>query len=48
MQNISAVTLMYRMPEGQEKFAVISDMEGWGYASSDVRAYLGALTILQV
>ncbi|KAG5537312.1 hypothetical protein RHGRI_024682 [Rhododendron griersonianum] len=36
-----------RMPEGQEKFAVICDMEGWGYANSDVRAYLGALTILQ-
>ncbi|KAF7134450.1 hypothetical protein RHSIM_Rhsim08G0198400 [Rhododendron simsii] len=35
------------MPEGQEKFAVIGDMEGWGYANSDVRAYLGALTILQ-
>ncbi|KAE9467636.1 hypothetical protein C3L33_00458, partial [Rhododendron williamsianum] len=27
-----------RMPEGQEKFAVICDMEGWGYANSDVRA----------
>ncbi|KAF7135146.1 hypothetical protein RHSIM_Rhsim08G0198500 [Rhododendron simsii] len=33
--------------QGQEKFAVIGDMEGWGYANSDVRAYLGALTILQ-
>ncbi|GFZ17304.1 Sec14p-like phosphatidylinositol transfer family protein [Actinidia rufa] len=37
-----------RMPTGQEKFAVIGDLEGWGYKSSDIRAYLGALTILQI
>lgn len=39
--------LCSRMPEGQEKFAVIGDLEGWGYTNSDIRAYLGALTILQ-
>ncbi|XP_057479530.1 uncharacterized protein LOC130766846 [Actinidia eriantha] len=36
-----------RMPIDQEKFAVIDDLEGWGYTNSDIRAYLGALTILQ-
>ncbi|VFQ64960.1 unnamed protein product [Cuscuta campestris] len=36
-----------RMPEGQEKFVSIADLEGWGYANSDVRGYLAALSILQ-
>ncbi|KAL3512061.1 hypothetical protein ACH5RR_024778 [Cinchona calisaya] len=36
-----------RMPPGQEKFVVIADLQGWGYCNSDVRAYLGALSILQ-
>lgn len=36
-----------RMPPGQEKFVVIGDLEGWGYSNSDMRAYLGALSILQ-
>ncbi|KAL3511508.1 hypothetical protein ACH5RR_030909 [Cinchona calisaya] len=36
-----------RMPSGQEKFLCIGDLEGWGYASSDVRGYLAALSILQ-
>ncbi|KAA8542045.1 hypothetical protein F0562_023197 [Nyssa sinensis] len=35
------------MPTGQEKFVVIGDLKGWGYSNSDIRAYLGALSILQ-
>ncbi|CAI0446772.1 unnamed protein product [Linum tenue] len=37
-----------RMGGGQEKFVVIGDLEGWGYANSDIRGYLAALNILQV
>ncbi|XVF08582.1 hypothetical protein REPUB_Repub07fG0015800 [Reevesia pubescens] len=36
-----------RMPPGQEKFVVIGDLKGWGYANSDIRAYLAALSLLQ-
>ncbi|XVF49502.1 hypothetical protein PTKIN_Ptkin04bG0018100 [Pterospermum kingtungense] len=36
-----------RMPPGQEKFVVIADLEGWGYANSDIRGYLAALSLLQ-
>jgi hypothetical protein len=36
-----------RIPAGEEKFVVIGDLKGWGYTSCDIRAYLGALTILQ-
>lgn len=36
-----------RMPAGEEKFVGIGDLEGWGYSNSDIRAYLGALSILQ-
>ena len=36
------------MPPGQEKFVFIADLEGWEYSNSDIRAYLGALSILQV
>lgn len=36
------------MATGQEKFVVIGDLEGWGYSNSDMRAYLGSLSILQV
>ncbi|KAM3704368.1 hypothetical protein ACJW31_04G170900 [Castanea mollissima] len=39
--------LCSRMPPGQEKFVFIADLEGWGYSNSDIRAYLGALSILQ-
>ncbi|XAR50400.1 hypothetical protein NMG60_11004716 [Bertholletia excelsa] len=39
--------LCSRIPPGQEKFAIIADLEGWGYSNSDMRAYLGALSILQ-
>jgi hypothetical protein len=35
------------MPPGEEKFLAIADIKGWGYANSDLRGYLGALTILQ-
>ncbi|KAK4791352.1 hypothetical protein SAY86_031765 [Trapa natans] len=36
-----------RMPHGKEKFVAIGDLEGWGYANSDIRGYLAALSILQ-
>ncbi|XP_059443417.1 uncharacterized protein LOC132175475 [Corylus avellana] len=36
-----------RMPPGQEKFVAIGDLQGWGYSNSDIRGYLGALSILQ-
>ncbi|XVE63784.1 hypothetical protein DITRI_Ditri07aG0047800 [Diplodiscus trichospermus] len=36
-----------RMPPGQEKFVVIGDLEGWGYANSDIRAYLAAISLVQ-
>ncbi|XP_043723491.1 phosphatidylinositol transfer protein 3-like [Telopea speciosissima] len=36
-----------RMPQEQEKFVGIADLEGWGYSNSDIRGYLGALSILQ-
>ncbi|XP_047317524.1 phosphatidylinositol transfer protein 3-like [Impatiens glandulifera] len=36
-----------RMPSGQEKFVFIGDLDGWGYANIDIRACLGALTVLQ-
>ncbi|KAI9178482.1 hypothetical protein LWI28_027116 [Acer negundo] len=39
--------LCEKMGAGQEKFVVIGDLQGWGYSNSDIRAYLGALSILQ-
>ncbi|KAM0066297.1 putative CRAL-TRIO lipid binding domain, CRAL/TRIO domain, CRAL/TRIO domain superfamily [Helianthus debilis subsp. tardiflorus] len=39
--------IIARMPEGQEKFVSIADIQGWGYTNSDVRGYLAALSILQ-
>ncbi|XP_004501761.1 uncharacterized protein [Cicer arietinum] len=39
--------LCSRMPPGEEKFLAIADIKGWGYANSDLRGYLSALTILQ-
>ncbi|XP_057995674.1 uncharacterized protein LOC110637674 isoform X2 [Hevea brasiliensis] len=36
-----------RMPPGEEKFVVIGDLQGWGYANSDIRGYLASLSILQ-
>ncbi|KAK6149843.1 hypothetical protein DH2020_017368 [Rehmannia glutinosa] len=36
-----------RMPSGHEKFTAIADLDRWGYANSDIRGYLAALSILQ-
>ncbi|KAJ0103312.1 phosphatidylinositol transfer protein 3-like [Pistacia vera] len=36
-----------KMPKGQEKFVCIGDLDGWGYASSDIRGYVACLSILQ-
>ncbi|PIN06211.1 Phosphatidylinositol transfer protein SEC14 [Handroanthus impetiginosus] len=36
-----------RMPSEHEKFTSIADLQGWGYANSDIRGYLAALSILQ-
>ncbi|XP_077227357.1 uncharacterized protein LOC143860552 [Tasmannia lanceolata] len=35
------------MPNGQEKFVTIADLEGWGYSNCDVRACIAALDIMQ-
>ncbi|KAH9623710.1 hypothetical protein KSS87_013424 [Heliosperma pusillum] len=40
--------IISRMPPGQEKFVSIADVKGWGYSNSDIRGYLGALSVLQV
>ncbi|KAK9684363.1 hypothetical protein RND81_10G205100 [Saponaria officinalis] len=39
--------IISRMPPGQEKFVAIADVKGWGYSNSDIRGYLGALSVLQ-
>lgn len=39
--------LCSRMPPWQDKFLAIADIKGWGYANSDIRGYVNALTILQ-
>ncbi|XP_047968767.1 phosphatidylinositol transfer protein 3-like isoform X2 [Salvia hispanica] len=36
-----------RLPSGQEKFVVIVDMKGYGYANNDARAFTAGLSILQ-
>ncbi|KAI4986691.1 hypothetical protein ZWY2020_019321 [Hordeum vulgare] len=36
-----------RLPVGQEKFATVIDMRGWGYANCDIRGYVAALDIMQ-
>ncbi|KQK12099.1 phosphatidylinositol transfer protein 3 [Brachypodium distachyon] len=36
-----------RLPAGQEKFAAVADLKGWGYANCDIRAYVAALDIMQ-
>ncbi|KAE8766435.1 random slug protein 5 [Hordeum vulgare] len=36
-----------RIPRGQDKFMCIVDLKGWGYANSDVRAYIAAIEIMQ-
>ncbi|CAL4952913.1 unnamed protein product [Urochloa decumbens] len=32
---------------GQEKFLAIVDLQGWGYANCDVRAYIASIEIMQ-
>lgn len=39
--------LCARIQAGQEKFVVIGDLQGWGYSNTDMRSYLGGLSILQ-
>ncbi|CAL4959644.1 unnamed protein product [Urochloa decumbens] len=36
-----------RIPRGQEKFLAIVDLQGWGYANCDVRAYIASIEIMQ-
>ncbi|XP_057770237.1 SEC14 cytosolic factor-like [Salvia miltiorrhiza] len=36
-----------RIPNGEEKFTSIVDLEGFGYSNSDVRGYIAVLSILQ-
>ncbi|KAI4965236.1 hypothetical protein ZWY2020_054970 [Hordeum vulgare] len=36
-----------RLSAGQEKFAVVVELRGWGYANCDIRAYVAALDIMQ-
>ncbi|KAK6153824.1 hypothetical protein DH2020_013463 [Rehmannia glutinosa] len=40
--------LCSRVPDGQEKFTIITDLQGYGYSNSDVRGYVAALSILQI
>lgn len=35
------------MPPGEEQFVGIAELKGWGYSNSDLRGYIGALSILQ-
>jgi hypothetical protein len=35
------------LPVGQEKFAAVIDLKGWGYANCDIRGYVAALEIMQ-
>ncbi|KAL7114381.1 hypothetical protein ACP275_04G117900 [Erythranthe tilingii] len=39
--------LCSRTSDGQEKFTVIADLKGYGYANSDVRGCIAALSTLQ-
>ncbi|KAL9256907.1 Phosphatidylinositol transfer protein 3-like protein [Drosera capensis] len=36
-----------RLPVGEEKFIAIIDLQGWGYANSDIRGYLALLSLMQ-
>ncbi|KAL0342201.1 UNVERIFIED_CONTAM: hypothetical protein Scaly_1882700 [Sesamum calycinum] len=40
--------LCSRIPDGQEKFTIIGDVERFGYCNSDVRGVLAAINILQI
>lgn len=46
--SVNHISWLIRTSPGREKFVVIGDLQGFGYSNSDVRAYLGALSILQV
>jgi hypothetical protein len=35
------------LPAGQEKFAAVVNLRGWGFANFDIRAHLAALEIMQ-
>lgn len=37
----------FRLPVGQEKFAAVIDLRGWGYSNCDIRGYLAGLNIMQ-
>ncbi|EEF51683.1 aspartate semialdehyde dehydrogenase, putative [Ricinus communis] len=39
--------LCARMPPGEEKFIVIGDLQGWGYANCDIRGCLAAISFMQ-
>ncbi|KAK6147909.1 hypothetical protein DH2020_018821 [Rehmannia glutinosa] len=39
--------LCSRIPDGQEKFTIIGDLQGYGYCNSDFRGNLAAVSILQ-
>lgn len=39
--------LCSRMNEGQEKFTIIADLDGYGYCNIDVRASIASISILQ-
>ncbi|KAG8379645.1 hypothetical protein BUALT_Bualt07G0110500 [Buddleja alternifolia] len=39
--------LCSRIPDGQEQFTIIGDLEGYGYCNTNVRGYLAALSTLQ-
>ncbi|KAI4352214.1 hypothetical protein L6164_006487 [Bauhinia variegata] len=39
--------LCARIPLGQEKFVLISDLKGWKYENSDLRGHISTLNILQ-
>ncbi|CAM0909055.1 unnamed protein product [Alopecurus aequalis] len=36
-----------RLPKGQEKFAAVIDLKGWGYSNCDIHGYAAALNIMQ-
>ncbi|KAK4377041.1 hypothetical protein RND71_003337 [Anisodus tanguticus] len=44
---VGFLAYVFRMPNEQEKFTAIGYLEGWGYANSDIRGYVAALSILQ-
>ncbi|KAL9169999.1 hypothetical protein ABFS82_04G115800 [Erythranthe guttata] len=39
--------LCSRIPDGEEKFTIIADLQGYGYSNNDARGYITAFSILQ-